>query len=289
LSSAPTGRANGVGARRLHQRSLRADAAFLCLNCAAFSESLLESELFGFERGAFTGATQPKPGLLESAEGGTVLLDEIGEMPPALQAKLLRVIEQREVLRVGALKPRPIDVRFLAATHKDLDAEIKAGRFRSDLFFRLHGVTVTVPPLRERVHEIEPLARAFLAEACAEARRTDVPDIAPSALAFLKRHAWPGNIRELRNTIERAAILCAGSAIELSHLPGADRSGTRAENEAWVASLYAADPSEERARILDALARSGGNQTAAAKLLGVARRTLVTRLGKHGLPRPRRR
>jgi two-component system, NtrC family, response regulator AtoC len=290
-----TGVGKEVMARRLHRLSLRRDAPFVCLNCAAFTETLLESELFGFERGAFTGAVQSKPGLLESAEGGTAFLDEIGEMPMAVQAKLLRVLEQREVLRIGALKPRPIDVRFLSATNRDLEADIEAGRFRRDLYFRLHGISVHLRPLRERVHEIEPLARSFLAEACTRSGRAVPPDIAPAALALLKRYAWPGNVRELRNVMERAAVLCERDTIGLEHLPrekmapvvelGRVPSGHEVEA---LAALYGSDPERERTRILDALTECKGNQTRAAKRLGISRRTLVTKLGQHDLPRPRK-
>jgi two-component system, NtrC family, response regulator AtoC len=302
-----TGVGKEVMARRLHQHSPRADLPLLCLNCVALPESLLESELFGFERGAFTGAAQSKPGLLESAQGGTIFLDEIGEMPMALQAKLLRVLEQREVLRIGALKPRPIDVRFVSATNRDLEAEIGLGRFRRDLFFRLNGISVTIPPLRERAHEIEPLARAFVAEACAQSRRDNVPDIAPAALALLKRYAWPGNIRELRNVMERALVLCDGELIGLSHLPAEKMApiralGTSGGDPQWeghvtmgvtanhrvLEDIYDGRDAEERARILDALTRCKGNQTQAAQLLGISRRTLVTKVGQYNLPRPRK-
>jgi DNA-binding NtrC family response regulator len=286
-----TGVGKEVMARRLHERSARPDAPLLCLNCAAFTETLLESELFGYERGAFTGATHAKRGLLESARGGTVLLDEIGEMSLALQAKLLRVIEQREVQRVGALKPIPIDVRFLAATHRDLDAEARAGRFRADLFFRLNGITLAIPPLRDRLHELEPLARGFVAAACAEAHRDDVPELAPAALALLRRHAWPGNIRELRNVMERAVILCTGDRIEAAHvtLEPAPRETSIEPGLSELATIYQLDPARERARIVEALTACKGNQTQAAKLLGISRRTLVTRLGELDLPRPRKR
>jgi two-component system, NtrC family, response regulator AtoC len=290
-----TGVGKEVMARRLHRLSSRRDAPLVSLNCAAFSESLLESELFGFERGAFTGAIQSKTGLLESAQGGTAFLDEIGEMHLAVQAKLLRVLEQREVLRIGALKPRPIDVRFLSATNRDLEVEILAGRFRRDLYFRLHGISVHLRPLRERVHEIETLARSFLAEACARSGRAVSPEIAPAALALLKRYAWPGNVRELRNVMERAAVLCERNMIQLEHLPretmapvvelGRVPSGREVEA---LAALYGIDPERERAQILDALTECKGNQTQAAKRLGISRRTLVNRLGRHDLPRPRK-
>jgi transcriptional regulator with PAS, ATPase and Fis domain len=290
-----TGVGKEVMARRLHQRSPRADAPMLCINCAALSESLLESELFGFEKGAFTGASHSKPGLLESAQGGTVFLDEVGEMPAALQAKLLRVLEQREVLRVGALKPRPIDVRFVSATNRDLEAEIDAGRFRRDLYFRLDGITLKVRPLRERVHEIEPLARAFMAEACAQARRDAIPAIAPAALALIKRYGWPGNVRELRNVMERAVVLCTGDVIDIEHV-ASDRMAPLVElgqapggpEVEALAALYDPDPELERARILDALTRSRGNQTQAAARLGMSRRALINKLDEYRLPRPRK-
>src|SRR5215468_8388027 len=186
----------GVGKERMaeavHHASPRAAMPFVCLNCAALSESLIESELFGYEKGAFTNAVVTKPGLLETADGGTVFLDEVGELPLALQVKLLRVLEDRKLMRVGAVKPRTIDVRFVAATNRDLQAEIAAGRFREDLFFRLSGAAIRIPPLRERVAEIRALAREFVGGAVA---------ISEAAFARLEAHRWPGNIRELRNVM----------------------------------------------------------------------------------------
>ncbi len=178
-----TGVGKEVMAETIHKESPRAPKALLRLNCAALSEQLLESELFGHERGAFTGAVTAKPGLLETAHGGTVFLDELGEMPLSTQAKLLRVLEDRQVQRVGSLKPKPIDVRFVAATNRDLEAEIAAGRFRQDLYFRLNGIAVTIPPLRERADEIERLASAFILHACQKSQRDDVPVLGPQALA----------------------------------------------------------------------------------------------------------
>lgn len=308
-----TGVGKEVLARTLHERSTRRAAPLLCLNCAALSEPLLESELFGHERGAFTGATNAKAGLLESAQGGTIFLDEVGEMPLGLQAKLLRVLEQREVLRIGSVRPRPIDVRFISATNRDLEAEIEVGRFRRDLYFRLNGIAMTIPPLRERVEEIEWLARQFVVHACKQTGRTPVPTLAPQVIAFLKRYTWPGNIRELRNLMDRSVLLCAGNVITLEHLPTEklSRSGpakVRAfEAEAVtgrVASLASRDVAsaervvavlqpamigeDERDRIIAALDRCAGNQTQAAKLLGISRRTLVTRLAEYSLPRPRK-
>jgi transcriptional regulator with GAF, ATPase, and Fis domain len=308
-----TGVGKEVMARSIHEQSPRASAPLVTLNCAALSESLLESELFGHEKGAFTGALQAKPGLLETAQGGTVFLDEIGEMPLSLQAKLLRVIEQREVQRVGSLKPRPIDVRFIAATNRDLEEEVREKRFREDLFFRLNGMSFTIPPLRERVGSIEPLARAFVAQASALAHR-EPPAIASPVLTLLKRYRWPGNIRELRNIMERATLLCSGPTITLEHVPSEKMGSVRPQKPASERTLpgatLAPEPSEpatrisasalqailkreqeeqaERQRIVEALAQCAGNQTKAAELLGISRRTLVSRLSEYGLPRPRK-
>ncbi|MBI5481198.1 MAG: sigma 54-interacting transcriptional regulator [Deltaproteobacteria bacterium] len=214
-----TGVGKEVLAERIHRLSPRASKPFLRLNCAALAEQLLESELFGHERGAFTGATQSKPGLLQTATGGTVFLDEIGDLSLNLQVKLLRVLEDHQVLRVGALRARPIDVRFIAATHQDLEAAVQRGTFREDLFYRLSGVTLVVPPLRERAAEIEPIARAMVATACQRADRWPPPDLSPETLELLRGYAWPGNVRELRNTMERAVLLCTDATITPEHLP----------------------------------------------------------------------
>jgi DNA-binding NtrC family response regulator len=277
-----TGVGKEVMARTIHSRSARAKAPLVCINCAALSESLLESELFGHERGAFTGAVQAKPGLLEAASGGTFFLDEIGEMRLALQAKLLRVLEQREVQRLGSLAPRPIDVRFIAATNRDLEEEIEARRFREDLYFRLNGISLTIPPLRERLEEIEPLARAFLARACERAGRA-VPAISTAALELLRRYRWPGNVRELRNLMERALVLC-GDVILVEHFP--------AECVVQEPEPPRDDPFQGmnvRERVIAALEACNGNQTRAAEMLGVSRRTLITRMEQYDLPRPRKR
>ncbi len=270
-------------AERIHAGSTRKKAPLLRLNCAALAESLLESELFGYEKGAFTGATQTKPGLLETADGGTVFLDEIGDLPLQLQAKLLRVIEEREVMRIGALKPRPIDVRFVAATHKDLEAECERGAFRKDLYFRIAGVTIVIPPLRERLDELEGLAKTFAREVCERAKRPQVK-ISKAALAQLRAYSWPGNIRELRNVIERAVLL-ADDTIEVEHLPGTKTAPAAAP----ATDLRAGVVAYERQRIVEALDACGGNQTKAAKQLGISRRTLIERLDEFDLPRPRKR
>jgi DNA-binding NtrC family response regulator len=305
-----TGVGKEVMARTLHVRSTRALGPLVCINCAAFTESLLESEIFGHEKGAFTGAQQPKVGLLESANGGTVFLDEVGEMPLSLQAKLLRVLEQREVLRVGSLRPRPIDVRFLSATNRDLEVQIREGRFRQDLFFRLNGIALRIPPLRERVEEIEGLANAFAKQA-AEAGRRDVPVISRPVLALLKRYPWPGNIRELRNVVERAVTLASGTTITLEHMPseimgpvvplpqphvGPPRSPRVAlppPDDSFEATKSSIDGlfrpgMTDRERVIAALEACEGNQTHAARVLGIARRTLIMRIEEYGLPRPRK-
>jgi hypothetical protein len=276
----------GVGkeliAERVHARSRRAAHRLVKLNCAAIPEHLLESELFGHERGAFTGASATKVGLLELADGGSVFLDEIGELSLTTQAKLLRVIEQREILRVGALQPRAIDVRFLAATHRDLEAGIAAGTFREDLYFRIAGATLPVPALRERVDEIVPLAEGFAARTAAELGWA-APRLEPAAQALLRAYRWPGNVRELRNVIERATLLCDG-AIDVAHLPG-----DRMSRPPPAAQARVAGDAPERRAIADALAGTGGNQTEAAKRLGISRRTLTNKLNVHGFVRPRKR
>jgi DNA-binding NtrC family response regulator len=321
LVTGETGVGKEVLAERIHKLSRRADKPFLRLNCAALSESLLESELFGHEKGAFTGAVQQKAGLLETADGGTVFLDEIGELPMTIQVKLLRVLEERQVLRVGALKPRFIDVRFLAATNRDLEVEIGRGTFRQDLYFRLNGITLVIPPLRERTSEIPDLAAGFLALAAERNGVPPSPGLTTEALAQLCEYGWPGNIRELRNVMERASLLCGGGLVDLDHLPiekmraspaqaeeappvrpssPPARVGARAPTAEPTPPPAAATPSSlapgsavtddpsERERIIEALVRAGGNQTEAARLLGVSRRTLINRVIQFNIPRPRK-
>jgi two-component system, NtrC family, response regulator AtoC len=281
-----TGAGKEVVAETLHRLSTRAGKPFVRLSCAALSESLLESELFGHERGAFTGAQQSKPGLLETAEGGTLFLDEIGELPPSMQSKLLRVVEERKVLRVGGLAPRAIDIRLVSATNRDLEAECATGRFRHDLYFRLNGISVVVPPLRERVGEIARLARGFIAQVCEKWRRPFEPALTNAVLAQLQAYVWPGNIRELRNVMERAVILAGDGPIEPRHLPFEKMAPAATARAVEPPAAAPRPPSEEFQRIIDALRRSAGNQTAAAALLGISRRTLLHRLDEYGLPRP---
>jgi transcriptional regulator with GAF, ATPase, and Fis domain len=306
-----TGVGKDVLASMVHALSPRRDKPMVSLNCAAIPENLLESELFGYERGAFTGAAQAKPGLLEMAEGGTVFLDEVGDMPIAIQAKLLRVLDQREVTRVGGLKPRRVDVRFVAATHRDLEAEVARGAFREDLLYRLNAVTIAVPPLRERVDEIGPLARLFATEASRALGRSETPHITDEALALLGGYAWPGNVRELRNVLERAVLLSVDGRVDREHLPLEKMGRTLsmrapvrasrivdeqpfADASSAVRATIPAGPrtsagsDQDRARVVDALEQCDANQTSAAKLLGISRRTLVSRIELYGLPRPRK-
>jgi transcriptional regulator with PAS, ATPase and Fis domain len=277
-----------VVACMLHELSPRTEEPFLSVNCASLPEALLESELFGYERGAFTGAVTSKPGLLEAADRGAVFLDEIADLPFVLQAKLLRVIESQEVLRLGSLKPRPIDVRFLAATHRDLSSEVSNGRFREDLYHRLACIELRVPPLRDRPSEIEPLAEFFLQGAQARFGMPIGP-LTGHARAALKAYSFPGNIRELKNIVERAALLSGGSPIEACHLalPSARTSSPPVREAAFAAPVGHEGTVEERERIASVLNACGGNQSRAASALGVSRRTLVRKIAQLGLPRPR--
>ncbi len=311
-----TGVGKEVFARTIHRESKRSGGPFVAVNCGALAGDLIESELFGHKKGAFTGAMQDKVGLLESAEGGTVFLDEIGELASGMQVKLLRVLQEREVRRIGETKPRPIDVRLVCATNRDLEAEIERGEFRQDLYFRINGFSLVIPPLRERVAEIEPLARHFIASSCATHGRFPEPVLAPAALELLTRYHWPGNIRELRNVMDRAVVLCNKDVIEPQHLPGdkmavlaTAASETEAQpavpgrpttasatTEAQVApappaspaSVFSPDARGEIEAIKQALDKSAGNQTEAARILGISRRTLINRLDRYGLPRPRK-
>jgi transcriptional regulator with PAS, ATPase and Fis domain len=264
----------------------------VALNCGAIHEGLLESELFGHEKGAFTSAHSTKPGLIEAAHGGTLFLDEVGELPPSMQVKLLRVLEERKVLRVGARAARPVDLRLVSATNRDLEQELERGRFRADLFYRLNGVALTVPALRERKSDIRPLSHNFVRAAAEALGQNPAPSLADATLDALTAYAWPGNIRELRNVIDRAVLLCDGEQLMPRHLP------SKITSAPLLASVAESDPRSrllreieelERERVVDALARCAGNQTQAAELLGISRRTLVARLGQYELPRPRRR
>ncbi|MEQ9499508.1 MAG: sigma 54-interacting transcriptional regulator [Deltaproteobacteria bacterium] len=285
-----TGVGKEVFADLIHRRSRRASGQLVKINCAALSQTLLESELFGHEKGAFTGADAPRAGLLESANGGTVFLDELGEMPLGTQAALLRAIAQREVVRVGSVRPRPIDVRFIAATNRDLEAEVAEGNFREDLYYRVNAFAIEIPPLRERVADIPYLVRSVLSTCAFPGTK-----IEDRALQLLEQYEWPGNIRELRNVVQRGAILSGGAPIDLEHLP-VDKLSVRwtattsprpdgATQDPWLSPRER----EERQRIADALDEHGGNQTKAARALQIPRRTFTNKLNKYGFPRPRKR
>jgi two-component system response regulator AtoC len=266
-----TGAGKEVLAQTIHDLSERR-GDFIRANCAAMAPSLIESELFGHEKSAFTGASTTRVGLIEAAQRGTFFLDEVGELPAELQVKMLRAIETREITRVGAVKPIALDVRFVAATNRDLAAEVAVGRFRSDLFYRLDGATLVIPPLREHRERIAPLARQFIG---ATAGALDA-----ELVARLEAHDWPGNVRELKAVIERAVILAKGGPLKAQHV-----TITPMQRTAPVAT---SEEALERQRIIEALDACGGNQTRAAKLLGVSRATLVTKLGFHRIPRPRK-
>jgi two-component system response regulator AtoC len=275
-------------AEAIHENSARCDGPFVKLNCAAIPETLLESELFGHEKGAFTGALGRKPGKFEQADHGTLLLDEIGDMTLATQAKILRALQERELQRVGGTQTITVDVRILASTNKDLERAVREGAFRDDLYFRLNAVTIAVPPLRDRREEIPQLADHFLTEANARIGRS-ITRLAPEALAALVEYGWPGNVRELRNTIERAVVVNDGDVLTLSSLPPPIRPldppiGTGGEDR-WGAlqhlSLDERVAQLERALVVDALARAGGVQAAAARLLGVTERSVWHLVKKH--------
>lgn len=320
-----TGVGKEVLARYIHQASARASGPFVVVHAAALGESLLEGELFGHEKGAFTGATMSKPGLFEAAHGGTVFLDEIGEVSPSVQVKLLRVLEERAILRIGARSPRPIDIRFLAATHRDLEAEVGRGSFREDFYYRLNGIAFTVPPLRERRVEIPAMAEAFVKASSQRLGRSPIPALSPELMDTLLRHGWPGNVRELRQAMERAVVMAGAGPIRLEHLPprlaalGGGVARERVHSIAPPASsgvflksstsdFPGQDMGEEpkadtcisaldfegavkaldRRRIEEALRVCGGNQSKAALMLGISRRSLVSKLEAYVLPRPRK-
>jgi len=268
---------SGVGkevvARAVHRESECAGGPYVALNCAAIPESLLESELFGHEKGAFTGATAAHPGMFEQAHGGTLLLDEVGEMAGALQAKLLRVLETRRVMRLGSVQERDVQVRVIAATNRELEAEVQSGRFRQDLYFRLNVFPIHIPPLRERPADILPLAHHFLAILGGSPGRTR-STLSAAAEAALLAYGWPGNVRELQNAVERATILAGGEVLTPEHLglPGASGVGGPARSDSPPGGLTLKDL--ERRAIIAALNGVGGNRRKAAKQLGIALRTL---------------
>jgi DNA-binding NtrC family response regulator len=306
-----TGVGKEIFAEALHRRSSRVGAPFLKLNCAALPESILEAELFGYEKGAFTGATQTKVGLFEAADGGTLFLDEVGEMAQSTQTKVLRALESGEVMRLGSSTTRKVDVRFISAANRDLRKLVAEGQFRADLFFRLNGITMTLPPLRKRPEDVLPLAEVFLARSARKLGKPP-PRLGEEARRALGAHPWPGNVRELRNVIERAVVLCQGEMLKPDDLllhegeieavaPSAPGPSTTPvpgpvgdEQVTMRLPLRPGSPELkgkleefERAQILEALAKTTGNQTRAAKLLGIARRTLIKKMVRYGIERPR--
>jgi DNA-binding NtrC family response regulator len=279
LLTGESGTGKEVVARLIHDRSHRATRPFVAVNCGALPENLLESELFGHARGAFTGAGQTRVGLFEAAQGGTLFLDEVGDLTPATQVKLLRAVQEREIRRVGENAGRTVDVRILAATNRDLAAEMAAGRFRQDLYYRLRVVELAIPPLRERVDDILPLARHFLEQT---GRRQDraMQGFEPAAAHQLLRYPWPGNVRELQNVVERAVVLAPGPKVGLDDLPDEVRGGPAAPPPAGGdLSLEAV----ERAHILAVLQSARWNRTLAARRLGIGKTTLFRKLRQYGV------
>jgi two-component system response regulator PilR (NtrC family) len=275
-------------ARAIHKQSERRDKPFIVVNCGAIPETLIEAELFGHEKGAFTGATSSRTGMFRAAEGGTLLLDEVGELPLAVQVKLLRVLQEKAVRGVGATTELPVDVRVLAATNRDVEEDVRDGRFRQDLYYRLNVLRVQVPALRERREDVRLLAEHFLSRSAREQGK-DIHILAPDAIRALERYSFPGNVRELENVIERAVALATGKTIGLGDLPQ-ELSGAASGAMPSLLSL----PEEgcnlddvigeiERRLLLQALERTGGVRTQAAKLLGVTLRSLRYRLQKHAL------
>jgi len=267
-------------AKAIHYASRRAEGPLVRVNCAALPETLLESELFGHEKGAFTGAQATRRGRFELAHGGSLFLDEIGDLPPHLQVKLLRVLQEREIERVGSSRPIPVDVRLLAATHRDLEALVKAGGFREDLYYRINVVTLAVPPLRERREDIPLLLDHFLSK-FARANGKTIRGLTREARDTLLRYDYPGNVRELENLMERAVVLTRDEVIGRADLPLSVRDAEPESGEAT--GLPAAVEGLERRMIRDALARADGVQTRAAELLGISERVLRYKLRKYGL------
>jgi len=283
--------ASGAGkelvAGEIHAQSKRAGAPFIAVNCAAIPDTLLEGELFGFEKGAFTGADARKIGRFEMAQHGTILLDEIGEMGPGVQAKLLRVLEEHKIMRLGGTAPIDVDLRVIAATNRNLEVMIREGRFRDDLFYRLNVFPIEVPPLSARRDDVLLLAEHFLRD-----MRYAHPQVPAAAVNLLRAHDWPGNVRELRNVVERATILARGGALELQHfmMPRAAGAPAAAAGAPGEISLELDLPETgidleklEASLIRKAIAKAGGNKSQAARLLGMTRRTLYSRMEKHGI------
>jgi DNA-binding NtrC family response regulator len=276
LVEGETGTGKERGVRAIHQASPRAGKPFITVNCAGLTETLAASELFGHRRGAFTGAVTDHKGAFEAADGGTLFLDEIGDVPRSQQPYLLRVLEEREVTRVGETAPRKIDVRVLAATNRNLEDEVAAGRFRSDLFYRVRVARILMPPLRERAGDVPLLAEHFLAQLSGKTA-AGPRALSEQAMETLATYPWPGNVRELKNAIEFAALRCAGALIQPADLPP-ELLETRP-----AAHRPPLSPAEEKTRLLEALSAAKGNRTQAARLVGVSRATFYRRLRDLGV------
>jgi DNA-binding NtrC family response regulator len=283
LIAGESGTGKELVARTLHNLSPRRNAPFVALNCSAIPETLLESELFGHERGAFTGATGARSGCFELAAGGTIFLDEIGEMPVDLQKKLLRVLEDRRVRRIGGRVEIEVDVRIISATNAQLEELLTRGAFREDLYYRLNVFSIDLPPLRERLGDVPLLAMHFLKQLAAENEKP-VHGFTDDALERITAYDWPGNVRELRNAVERAVVVCQGHEIEDHHLPATLKPRPRPADPNGDGVLVEAGTSledAERALILDTLERTGGNKTRAAGILGISAKTLHLKLKKY--------
>jgi len=280
LIQGESGTGKEVVARYIHNLSTRSDGPFLSINCGALPENLLESELFGHVKGSFTGAVRDKQGLFAAARGGSFFLDEVGEMPPSLQVKLLRVIQEREVIPVGATEAIPVDVRILAATNRDLEEEVRRANFRSDLFYRLNVIAVNLPPLRERRDDLIPLMEQFL-ENMSQESGGEIKALSSDALDAVTVYEWPGNVRELENALEHAVVLSKGNLIEASALP---ERITKRKKEPLVAERSYKNPTLEvieRAYIMYVLQAEGGNKTRAAEVLGIDPSTLYRKLSRY--------
>ncbi|MHC4779235.1 MAG: sigma 54-interacting transcriptional regulator, partial [Planctomycetota bacterium] len=277
-----TGTGKELLARALHEGSDRVKGPFIAVNCAALVDTLMESELFGHEKGAFTGATRRKPGKFELAASGSLLLDEVGEMAPEMQAKLLRAIQEKEFYRVGGTSPVTVDIRIVAATNRDLQAEVEAGRFRQDLYYRLSVIAIDVPPLRKRIEDIPSLVEHAVVEAGKKIKRK-VRNVTKAAMKRLVSYAWPGNIRELINVIERAVVLSRGPEIDVQSLPGEIQTGTTAvPGEGEVISLKEA----EKRAIQIALDHTGWKKGETAEILGISWPTLNKKIDEYGIVKP---
>jgi two-component system response regulator HydG len=280
LIQGESGTGKEVVARYVHNLSGRSDGPFLSINCGALPENLLESELFGHVKGSFTGAVRDKQGLFAAARGGTFFLDEVGEMPPSLQVKLLRVLQEREVIPVGATESIPVDVRIIAATNRDLEEEVRRGNFRSDLFYRLNVIALGLPPLRDRREDLLMLIELFL-QNLANEQGGEPKALASEALDAVAVYEWPGNVRELENALEHANVLSRGSLIEVHHLP---ERITKRRKEPLVAERSYRNPTLdviERAYIMWVLQAEGGNKTRAAEVLGIDPSTLYRKLSRY--------